>query len=55
MAHPVGMKARMLANRSAIDNLVKAITRQRATTSPMDTTPCINRITSWKSVDFLGL
>lgn len=55
IAHPVGINARMLAKRSGTDRLVKATMRQRATTSPRDMTPCINLISSWKLVDFLGL
>jgi hypothetical protein len=55
MAHPVGINARRLANRSGIDRLVKTIMRARAATSPKDVTPCINRIIKWKWVDLLGL
>ena len=55
MVHPVGIYARMLANKSAIERSVKATTRQRAATSPKDETPCMNRIISWKFVDFFGL
>lgn len=55
MVHPVGINARMLANRSARDRFVKATTRARAATSPKEVTPCMNRIISWKLVDFLGL
>lgn len=45
----------MLAKRSAIDKSVKKITRATASTSPMDVTPCTNRIISWKLPDLLGL
>lgn len=55
MPHPVGIKARMHANRSVIDRSVKITTRETATTSTMDVTPCVNRISSWKLLDFLGL
>jgi len=44
--HPVGINARMLAKRSAIDNLVKATTRHTAVTRPIDTTPWENLNTS---------
>jgi len=44
--HPVGINARMLANRSAIDSGVKATTRHTAATRPIDATPCENRNTS---------
>jgi hypothetical protein len=55
MVHPVGIYARMHANRSAIDKLVKITTRAMAATSTMDVTPCVNRISSWKLLDLLGL
>lgn len=53
--HPVGIKARILAKRSGIESGVKATTRHTAATRPIDTTPCKNLNTSWKSADFFGL
>lgn len=42
MAHPVGINARMLANKSATDRSVKATTRQSARTRDIAVTPCKN-------------
>lgn len=42
MAHPVGINARMLANKSATDRSVKATTRQSAKTRDIAVTPCKN-------------
>ena len=52
---PAGIKARMLANKSGIERSVNMTTRASAAISPKDVTPCVNRSTSWKLADFLGL
>lgn len=55
MAHPVGIKARILANKSATVRSVNNTTRMMAATIPTDVNPCVNRSNSWKFADFLGL
>lgn len=55
MVQPVGINARMLANKSAIERSVNTTTRMIPARSPKDVTPCINRIISWKLADVLGL
>lgn len=55
IAQPVAINARMLANKSAIERSVNITTTVMAATSDKDVTPCMNRITSWKLDDFLGL
>lgn len=42
MAHPVGINARTLANKSGTDRSVKATTRLSARTRDIAVTPCKN-------------
>lgn len=55
MSQPVGKKASKLANRSGIDNFVRATNRTMATMTPIAMTPWLNLRKSSMFVDFPGL